>query len=230
MKQLAMLCVSIALSCHLTNFYTVYIDPITGYTVLANQRYYHGAEDLLPASIDRGEAGDLNPAVLEYVFAAPEGPFARYYELVLALAERPSAVDVDLAALDAEARVGLPAGCILQGRDYARALGRKLARAIRRAMRLKGTDAEGSVGVRWGIPVDLDAGVPLLAYEQNGKDAMYTTIIRYSSAALIVVHSSAMARMLAWDVSGVPGAFDGRAALDPATVAGRIVALHGGAP
>lgn len=201
---------------------TIYSDQMTGYSVKSNWRYSRGLT-LLEGEL--GEPGDVNPAVIEYIFSAPEGPFAHYYDLVLSLVHRPHVVDVDLAALHAEARKGLPQGDSPRGRDYARALGRKLAGPIRDALRAKGPYA-GNASVHWGIPVDLDSGIPLRRYECDGATETYTTIFRYQSVGLLLIHSSAMQQMLAWDVSELPGAFQWDAPLDQPAVAARIVALH----
>jgi len=210
------------LSLEKIKFVMVYHDAVTGDSVRANWLYS-------PAPItpgERGEPGDVNPAVIEYIVAAPEGPFARYYDLVLSLVNRPRVVDIELAALHDEAVKGLRTGDSPRGRDYARALGRRLARPIRDALRVRGGLYEGSASVHWGIPVDLDSGVPLLASESDDATQTYTTIFRYESAGLLIIHSSATQQMLAWDVSEVPGAFQWEAPLDQPALAARIVALH----
>lgn len=203
---------------------TVYLDPVTGYSVSWSRS--SGIQGWVPQVGGRGEPGDVNPAVIEYIFAAPEGPFARYYDLVLSLTDRPRAVNADLAALDTEARKELHTGDSPRGRDYARALGRRLTRPIRDALRVKGTRFEGVAFVHWGIAVNLDDGTPLPEYECDPNAKTHTAILRYQSVQLIMIHSSAIRRTLAWDVSDIPGAFQRDALLDQPTVAARIVALH----
>jgi len=207
----------------------VYQDSFTGYSVRSNQRYYRGigltANGILPVDGDRGEAGVVNPGVLEYVFAAPEGPFARYYDLMLSLRDPPDAVRADVYALDAAARQDLAAGVAPGGRDYARALGRKLAGPINRAFAMTGGRFEGTAGVYWGMPVDLDRGIVLAPEERDGQHEMVNTIIRYQRVGLIVIHSSALQNLLIWDVSEVRGAFDEAAALDRGSLEA-IAALH----
>jgi hypothetical protein len=221
-------------ACNINNLFIVYFDPTTKYWVSYNWRNSRGIGWALSSDGDsdgdRGEPGDVNPVVIEYIFSSPEGPFARYYDLLLTLADRPRVAEIDLATLDAEARRGLRTGTSPRGCDYARALGRKLARPIRDALRMKPPNAgprfEGTASVHWGIPVDLDAGIPLLEYERDGEAEMQTTVLRYQSVGLLVMRSSATRRLLVWDVSGVPGAFQWDAPLDQPTVAARIVALH----
>jgi hypothetical protein len=220
-------------ACRANNLFLTYLDKSTGYWVGYNWRYNRGAA-VSPWEGEQGEPGDVNPAVIEYLFAAPESPFTRYYDLVLGLPDRPSVIDADLTALAPEATKGLDGGASPRGRDYARALGRKLARPIRVALQLSGPRVglqfEGTASVHWGIPVDLDTGVPLLENEREGQDEMQTMILRYQSARLLVMRSSATYEVLVWDVSGVPDAFAGDAALDPSTVAAQIVALHPPSP
>jgi hypothetical protein len=198
----------------------IYTDPATGFSVQYNQRHHRGVGlslfGIVPFDGDRGEPGTLNPAVIEYVFGAAEGPFARYYDLVLRIPDKPPAVTKDLAAL----------GQFASGRDYARALGRRLAPYVNEAMAIPGSRFDGTAGVYWGLPADLDAGILLANYERDGWSEMRTTIVRYESVKVVVVHSSGMREMLAWDVSAVPGAFDRKAKLDYDTVAAKIVPLH----
>jgi hypothetical protein len=218
-------------ACKVTNLNTVYRDPTTGYTVTTGERRARGASEWIPIYVDRGEPGDVNPAIIEYIFAAPEGPFARYYDLALALKDRPRVVDVDLAELAPEAQVGLGPGARLQGRDYARALGRKLARPIRDAMRFRNVlvgaiPLAGAAGIHWGIPVDLDAGIPLTAYERGNDNEMHVAIFRFESVGLITLYSTATTRVLVWDVSQIHGAFTWSAPLSAAAVNADIVPLH----
>lgn len=200
----------------------VYLDSVTGCSVSYDVSSPVGP----PRNGDNGEHGPVNPALIEYIFAAPESPFARYYDLVLSLANRPEVVNADLASLDVEARTGIDAGASPRGRDYARALGRRLTGPILLALARDGVRFQGVATVRWGIPVDLDAGVPLVNDEAGAKTATEATILRYQHVALLVVHSNATWQMLTWDVSEVPGAFQWNAPLERATVAARIVALH----
>jgi hypothetical protein len=200
----------------------VYLDPMTGSSV----SYNVGPPVGRPRIGDNGESGPVNPALIEYIFAAPESPFARYYDLVLSLANRPDVVNADLAALDVEARREVDVGASPRGRDYARALGRNLIGPVLLALAREGALFQGVATVRWGIPVDLDAGVPLVEYESGVNTAIEATILRYQQVALLVVHSNATRQMLTWDVSEIPGAFQWNASLDRATVAARIVALH----
>jgi hypothetical protein len=211
----------------------VFRDPDTGYSV--GWRDERSIRRWPPEIGDRGEPGDVNPAIIEYIFAAPEGPFARYYDLVLSLADRPRAVNADLAALEAEARKELRKGDSPRGRDFARALGRKLARPICDAFRgpvswparyFTTGRFEGMAVVRWGVAVDVDDSISTPEYECDCNAKIYTTILRYQSVQLIVMHSSATRQVLAWDVSNIPGAFQWDAPLDQPTVAARIVALH----
>jgi hypothetical protein len=200
----------------------VYRDPVTGCSV----SYDVGPPVGPPRKGDNGEPGPVNPALIEYIFAAPESPFVRYYDLVLSQVNRPDVVNADLAGLDVEARRGVDAGASPRGRDYARALGRKLVDPILLALAREGARFQGVATVRWGIPVDLDAGVPRVEYESGVNTATEATILRYQQVALLVVHSNATRQMLTWDVSEIPGAFQWNPPLERATVAARIVALH----
>lgn len=208
----------------------VYIDAPTGYSVRFNQRYHRGiglsSDGVLPKDGDRGEPGEINPAILEYILASPESPFTRYYDLVLALDDKPKDVVEDLEQLEAIARPRTKPGIALRGKHYARALARKVGNYINAALATPAQDFPGTAGVYWGIAVDLEAGIPLLDAERADEPMMRNTILRFASVGLIVIHSSATETMFAWDVSKVPGAFDRNATLDSATVAKYIVALH----
>jgi len=179
---------------------TIYFDPMTGYPV-----------SWTVGSSEPGEPGEVNPAVIEYIITAPEGPFARYYDLVLSLSDRPPIVDADIAALDGEARRGHAPGESPRGRDYARALGRKLGPQIQDALRSRNTRSGGTASVYWGIPVDVDAGIPVLGFECDRGAGTRATISRYQSLWLLVLRSSATIQMLAWDVSEIPPLEEGRA-------------------
>lgn len=194
---------------------TIHFDPVTGDPVS------------WPAGrSEPGEPGEVNPALITYIFTAPEGPFVRYYDLVLSLPGRSPTVNADLAALDVEARRGRAPGESPRARDYARALGRRLGPRIHDDLRSTNGRTGGAASVRWGVPVDLDAGIPRLGYECDPDAGTRATILRYQSLWLLVLHSSATRRLLAWDVSEVPGAFQWGARLDLPTVAAQIVALH----
>lgn len=209
---------------------TFYLDPATGYSVSSQYRYTRGigvdASGMMGSDGDRGEPGELNASVIEHIFAAREGPFVRYYDLVLALADRPPVVAADLASLDAAVRAEIAVGASPSGRDYARGLGHKLASAINDALRTGDNQFRGTACVHWGIPIDLRAGIVLAPYERHGESENHITFVRYASVGLIVMHTSVRLPTLVWDLSEVPGAFAWNAQLDPATVAARIVALH----
>lgn len=228
---------------------SVYFERANGYSVELNWRHSR-AGTVFPVQFgDVGEPGALNAGVIEFVFAAADSPIARYYDLMLSLPHLPRVVDADLAALRSEmSSAASPRS--LTGRDYARALGRKLATPINVALggtgnrvhlRARewllgalngglfraGNRVTGTAGVLWGIPVDLDAGIPLVDYEQHeGIRTMQTTLLRYESVALLFMHSSATQDVLVWDLSDLPGAFQTSPVLDQATVAAHIVALH----
>jgi hypothetical protein len=209
----------------------IYTDTPTGYSVRFNQRHHRGigmtSDGIAPKDGDRGEPGYIKLEVLEYIFASPESPFTRYYDLVLALDDRPKDVVADLKQLEAIARPRTKPGIALRGKHYARALARKLAKSINDALTSPGSAFQGTAGVYWGMSVDLDSEIPLIGDERDGEPYMRNTIIRYASVGLIVIHSSATQSMFVWDVSKVPGAFDRtNTTLDSATVAKHIVALH----
>ena len=207
-----------------------YFEPASGYSVKRNWRHSR-AGNVWPLQFgDVGEPGALNPGVIEFVFAAADSPITRYYDLVLSLSHRPRSVDADLAALRAQmatAASPTPAPA-LTGRDYARALGRKLAAPISDALGSAGIQVAGSAGVLWGMPVDLDAGIPLVDYEHEGVGTMQTTLLRYESVALLIMHSSATQDVRVWDLGDLPGAFQASPVLEQATVTAHIVALHPG--
>jgi hypothetical protein len=223
MRPAGLIWVVVLASCHIGAFEhvnSVYVEPTTGYSVEANWRY-NRAGNVWPLQFgDVAEPGPLNPRVIEFVFAADDSPVARYYDLMLSLPQRPPRVAADLAALRHEMGSAASASPAPTGRDYARALARKLAAHINGAL------GAGSAGVLWGIPVDLDAGIPLLEYEHEGIRTMQTTLLRYESVGLLVMHSSAMQEVLVWDLGDLPGAFRASPPLDQATVDAHIVALH----
>jgi hypothetical protein len=203
----------------------VYRDASTRYTVRAN-------EAISLATPDEAEPGKIHRSVLEYVLAAPESPLTAYYDLVLGLADPPKRVRDDLQQL-ARSAASLANGKPPRGRDYARALARRLAPEINRALEMNRTSPLqewkylGTAGLWWGDATDLAANVLLKGYEREFRcTALRTVIYRYASKEIIRVLSTGTDRDLVWDVSNVPGAFDPAAVLDYDTVAARIVALH----
>ena len=232
MRWIVFTWVVVLASCHidsLEHMNSVYVERPSGYSVEQNWRY-NRAGNLWPLQFgDVAEPGGLHPGVIEFVFAANNSPVARYYDLILSLPHRPRAVDDDLAARRKEMDSAASTGRVLAGCDYARALARKLAAPINVALRSSGTFVTGSggtAGVLWGIPVDLDAGVPLVTYEREGIRTMQTTLLRYQSVGLLVVHSSATDHVQVWDLANLPAAFQADSELDQATIAARIVPLH----
>jgi hypothetical protein len=119
------------------------------------------------------------------------------------------------------------------GRDYARALARRLAPEINRALASLTKRPEipvpiwGTAGLWWGEPADLETNLLLENDERNLQETRFRTVIyRYASRQLVIVRSSGTVRELVWDLGAVPNAFDPHGALDYGTVATRIVALH----
>lgn len=206
----------------------VHRDPATGFAVAHNQRLMRGIGltllGVLPLDGDRGEPGRLHPAVIEYVLGAAEGPIARYYALLIEHPSPPERARRDIQTLAAEAARVLPPGAHPSGVDYARALGRLLAEPINRALSIDGRFG-GSAGLYWGVAADLESRV-LLAPSEREHDSMRTVVHRFERTRMVVVHSSGLHSMLAWDLSAVPGAFDPGASLDYRTVASRAVPLH----
>jgi len=199
----------------------VYKDTPTGFSVRFNERVELGG---------KGEVGEIHPAVLEYILAAGEGPLAAYYDLILGLSSPPPRARDDLRALASDARQ-LAAGEAPTGRHYARALARRLAPDINRALATPVQPGiltyEGTAGLWWGLPADLVANVLLRDYEKEHMGtALRTVVYRYASVDLVEVRSSGTPQVLTWDVSNISGAFDPKAKLEYAGVASRIVALH----
>jgi hypothetical protein len=206
----------------------IYRDPVVaGFAVKHNEHMHAKA----------GELGAIHPAVLEYVLASPEGPLAAYYDFVLALPDRPLPVTADLERLAGAARA--LGGDQPTGEHYARALARMLAPHINRALSTPGGEPvqegpqsafrvfEGTAGLWWGVPVDLEAGTLLRDYERPLYEyALRTVVYRHASVSLVAIRSSGTAREYVWDVSEVPGAFDPSAELDHERVAATIARLH----
>jgi len=202
----------------------VFVDKSTGFEVRFNE---------FDTLLERGEVGEVHPAVLEYVLSAEESPLAAYYDLVLGIASPPRRAAKDLASLADEAKRF--AGSVApRGRHYARALARRLAPAINTALRLKfdnddvnDTQALGTAALWWGLAADLDANVLQRRYERKARGTtMRTVIFRHLSAGLIVVRTSGTDRVFVWDIGGIPGAFNPKLPLEYDTVASQIVALH----
>jgi hypothetical protein len=203
----------------------VYADKDTGFEVRHNEM-----DQLF---VERGEVGELHPAVLEYILSADEGPLAAYYDLILGLASPPRRAATDLEQLAPEA-IRLAGSATPRGHHYARALARKLAPEINRTLNLKWANEEfneiqflGTAGLWWGLAADLDANVLQRRYERSFRGrTLRTVIIRHASAGLVVVRTSGTDRMFVWDIGGIPGAFDPTKPLDYDAVAAQIVALH----
>ena len=203
--------------------WVIYRDPASGYTVRYNESFQS----------NEAETGTIHPAVLEYVLGAEEGPLAAYYDLALGLRSPPAAVKADLDTLAPDARKlasGTP-----HGKDFARALARKLAAPINQALAKETKPStlikytfNGTAGLWWGPAADLERGVLLRDYERAELPgvALRTVVLRHASIDVVEVVSSGTGRRYAWDVAGVPGAFDANATLDYATVAAHIIALH----
>lgn len=195
----------------------------------------------------RGEPGEIHPAILEYVLSTAESPLVAYYDLVLELREPPARVALDLRVLTREA-TQLADGKQPNASHFARALARRVIPHLNTALKhgpqrsgkildgsLLGTNPspsvgitfEGTAGLWWGVPADLDANVLLREYEYRyGETALRTVVYRYASLGLVAVRSSGTTRECVWDVSAIPNAFEPSKPLDVATVAKQIVPLH----
>lgn len=201
----------------------LYTDQQSGFSVRYDVVIQRGADvssyysRLSRGGGDRGEKGDLNPAVIEYVMTRPESPFTRYYDAALRIKKPPKSMVVDLQELRPVAsQFASPP----RGADFARALARRLAGHIRDATR-----RNGAATLFWGLPVDLDSGLIKLAFERGSK-TMRTTLFRYQSSGMVVLYESGSTKELAWDLSQVPGAFDSTADLSFDEVAQEALAMH----
>ncbi len=204
----------------------VYKDSRTGFEVTSNAKVTLGPGFINDTS--SAQRGPLHPAVIEYVIGAPEGPIARYYDVMLRLSKPPRVARADMAALEPDARA-LAAGGRVTGHHYARALGRRLVPHVNRALVAKPNAREisGTAGLRWGVPTDLDRGRVRDEYERiPGFTTMRTTLSRYETVQLVMMSSTGTETLYAWDMSAVPGAFGEDAALDYDTVAATAKALH----
>lgn len=203
----------------------VYVDEATDFEVRFNE--------LNPLFAERGEVGEIHPAVLEYILSTEESPLSAYYDLILALPSPPRRAAKDLAALADEAKL-LAGAKPVRGRHYARAVARRIAPWINIALGLKFDNDEvndnnflGTAGLYWGLAADLDANVLLRRYERPARGVMMRTlIVRHASAGLVVVRSTGTDRLLVWDIGSIRGGFDPKEPLDYDTVAAQIVALH----
>lgn len=206
----------------------VFRDNTTGFSIAHNERIMRGVGVSLWGVVaidgDRGERGALNPAVIEFVLGAPESPLARYYALVIAHPAPPERARLDIIALRAEAAHELPPGARPSGIDYARALARKITPSINRALSTDGRYT-GSAAINWGVAADLELGI-LLSDRESEHARLKTVIHRFEKTRMVIAHSSGTHRMLAWDLSNVPGAFDATAELDYDRVAALAIPLH----
>ena len=195
----------------------------------------------------RGEPGEIHPAVLEYVLSTAEGPLVAYYDLLLELPQAPVRAATDLRQF-APTAAQLAGNRSPAGKDYARAVARHVLPQLNVALKhgpqksgkpidgsLLSTNPspsfggtfEGTAGLWWGLPADLDANVLLPEYAYDyGETALRTVIYRYASLGLVAIRSSGTTRVYIWDVSSVPNAFQPAAPLDIATVTKHIVPLH----
>ena len=206
----------------------VYRDATTGFSVKQGERVMRGIGisllGVMAADGDRGEAGKLHPAVIEFVLGSADGSLARYYALIINHPAPPDRARRDILALEPEAIGTLPPGARPSGADYARALARRLSVPINRALAIDGSFG-GTAALHWGVAADLEAGI-LLGPEQRERSRMSTVIHRYERTRMVISRSNGTHRMLAWDLSAVPGAFDPGARLDYQTVASAAVPLH----
>jgi hypothetical protein len=196
---------------------TVY-EGTTGYSV----------KTIIKNAGTAGEAGPIHPAVIEYALAAPGSPLLDYFATALNERRRGGGRHGDdLRELDGE--VGVVAGSDLRAtaRAYARARAHRLAAPIAEGLATPRTgQAAGTVVLRCCQTVDPDRLV--FADRLGLRGPVMIVLIRYQAAQLLFMRVTGawVARELSWDLSAVPGAFDPRARLDPATVGRTIVALH----
>ncbi len=180
----------------------------------------------------KAEHGPLHPAVVEFVFAQPGGPFARSIDYALALEASPP----DRKKLAEDERTMVKASVALVrrlrkdvGKDadslaLTRAFGRYLARWVRKGVAMHGNQG-GTVRITWGV-------VPYRVATKTGYRVhpwrLFCDLSRFERARIVLLrcewddHDS----VWAWDLRFVPEAFDAKAELSFEQVAASAVPLH----
>jgi hypothetical protein len=161
----------------------------------------------------KGErAHAIHPAVLEYVFASPDGPLRVYYD-ALARSQEPVA---ELVAVEADARA-IAGGAKLTGEHYARARARRMGDAFNRAL---GTTrgARGYAALTCCQRVDPHTGA------FGGPQNMMWHAHR--GARVLHVMGGPTDPDYTWDLQYVPNAFDPAKPLDYKTVERLAVPVH----
>ena len=178
-------------------------------TVYEEDRYFLRTMTFWMAKGDLAEA--IHPAVLEYVFASPQGPLRVYFD---AIVRSPEPV-AELLAIEADARA-IAGGAKLTGEHYARARARRMCNAFNRAL---GTTGRGRGYASLTCCQRVDAHTGAFGGPQ------YTLWIAHRGARVIHV-TVANDLDYTWDLQYVPNAFEPDKPLDYKTVERLALPLH----
>ncbi len=156
-------------------------------------------------------ARGLHPAVIEYLYAAPEGPFRSYYDAALSVDSGFVADDLKRWADDARA---IAAGAPVTGEHYARAVGRHWAAKIAKSIK-----TGGATVVVCCRRVDPISGTVMNEAVARGMFVSF-------KAQVVGFGSTSYSVALTWNLQYVPNAFAPDQPLDFETVARTIEPLH----
>lgn len=160
-------------------------------------------------------AGALHPAVLEYLFATPTGPFRAYFDALLRAG--PSKADGDARELSSSSPP--------TGEHYARASARRMSEAANKAF----------VGAKLPKNVDGHRGYACLKFTKR-VDRKTGTLVDAELELVVMIHEGARVLHVisgpndfdyTWDLQYVANAFDPTKPLDYETVVRLAVPLHG---
>ena len=167
----------------------------------------------MPFGLAKGDrAQAIHPAVLEYVFANPDGPLRVYYD---ALVRSPDRVE-ELVAVEAEARA-IAGAAKLTGEHYARARARHMAGAFNRAF-------SSARGVRGYAALTCCQRVDPHTGAFGGPQNMMW--LAHRGARVIHVMGGATDPDYTWDLQYVPNAFEPDKPLEYKTVERLAVPVH----
>jgi hypothetical protein len=162
-----------------------------------------------------GEPGELHPAVIEFMFVSPQGPFLDYYRAALAADDPP----VHLERLE-EIAAALAGSGPPSERHYAAARARTLAIHINEGL-VQGGITPGSVTLQCCATADPDSNRlhPGLVFARIVVNEPLSVVRMDWEDARTKVE-------LTWDLRRVPGAFDPSAELHFEQVAASAAPLH----
>lgn len=173
-----------------------------------------------------GDAGAINPAVLEYMFAAPGSPVVRYFAAWLA--EGGDQLDsADVRDLRRRATALATPGAAPSPTEYARAWSQPVIAPLNRVLADPPTNTIAGAAEVWCCAT-VDPQAPRLIHAPEVFRELGMVVVRNQGARVVMIiwHDDLLGGTLTWDTSRLPRAYDATASLDLATVAAAILPLH----